>query len=447
MKRKTHKVLLVVAAMIVALSGWAMPIEDITLKNVSPKAGELDTELRSLENITLTFSASELKVGDNAKATLACPDGNTLTASMVVNKFLSNTILLEFPDILPYNGEYTLTIKKWSIGDEEWVENPETGHTNSKIEIKWSISDGMEPGVDYSIAPLSVTPANNVSFDYNNNGQQLTQIKIVYPAGIYVNPNIPVNISNTEARFNQHLLFVAQDGAEKCTFTAMVSPAPLITGNYTLTIPAGAFGDDEYLEGKGGRACKPYSCVYSITGPQTEEGDLLDDIPTYTMTPQDMTISCNGNEFSLTLEWSSLPEIYEASLENCKLLDNRHFQLPFSSLRLATDPMDNSTSISFNAELDQNASYTFVVPQGMFGTEMWKDSNQTKGSTNPQFAMSFTPSQINVGIEHIICSTTDNQGVVYNIQGMKISENASKSLINFLPKGIYIICGKKVLIQ
>lgn len=144
MNRITRCAMLAAATMMTAATAWAMPVEDITLKNVAPKAGDLDIELRSLEQITLTFDATEVILGENATASLACPDGTTATATLVRNSVLKNVVLLDFPDLMPYNGTYTLTIKKWSLGDEEWVDNPEAGHSNPNIEVVWNVTNGLE---------------------------------------------------------------------------------------------------------------------------------------------------------------------------------------------------------------------------------------------------------------------------------------------------------------
>lgn len=438
--------MLAAASFLTAMSAWAMPVDDITLKNVTPKAGELDIELRSLDQVTLTFTSSDIIIGEDAKATLACPDGTTLTSSLVQNRYMKNTVLLDFPDVMPYNGEYTLTIKRWSLGDAEWLGNPETGHSNPKIEVKWTVINGLEAGIAYDIEPISVTPANNASIDYNTGGAQLRQIKIVFPSGTYVNPSVPVIISNTEARYSQELLFEGKRGSENVTYTATVSPAPLISGNYYLTIPGGAFGDEEFISGNGGHASAPINYVYSVTGAMTEDGEEVE-TTVYDYNPESFEIKKPDTKYEAVLTWGSAPEIDETALINCRLLDDQNFAVAINGLDLKKDESGTETVISFEATLDLERKYRFVVAQDIFGNSLWTSTDRKKGSANPQMSISFLPSEVTVGVDSITADGKDVPNSVYTATGIRLYGNATDDEIRNLPAGLYIIAGKKVMVK
>lgn len=324
MSRYIRIAITVTASIMTAASVWAMPVEDINLKNVAPKPGELDIELRSLEQITLTFDATEVIIGEDATASLACPDGTTVTAPLVRNKYMKNVVLLDFPDLMPYNGKYTLTIKRWSLGDEEWLDNPEAEHTNPKIEVEWNLINGLEAGVDYDITPVSVTPANNASIDFNNGGAMFRQMKIVFPDGTFVNPEIPIILSCDETHYSQELFFEGEQGKSSVTYTAVVSPAPLVSCNYIHIIPGGAFGDAEYVAGNGGHPCKPMTMLYAITGAQKEEGEDIETV-TYDLLQIFTEIKKDGNLYTASMKWSSAPEIAAESVTECRLIDDLNF--------------------------------------------------------------------------------------------------------------------------
>lgn len=444
MNRFTGLALAATAALVTTIPAWAMPVEDITLSHVIPAEGELDVELRSLEQITLTLTTGDFETAEGAVATLSCPDGTTLSAPLKQNRFQKERILLEFPDIIHYNGDYTLTIKKWSLGDAVWVENPETGHSNPKIEVKWTVVNGLEAGVEYDIEPTSVTPANNATIDFNSGGAQLRQIKLVFPAGTYVNPAIPVTLSNVENRYSQELLFVGRQGASTVTYTAAVSPAPVMSGNYTLYVSAGAFGDEDFVAGKGGHANKGIGLVYSVTGPQTEDGEMIETVE-YVLTPQKTEMRKPADMYEAVLTWDTAPETDGGELKNCLLVDSRNFAVEVSDLALTVNGTE--AVISFSADLDRNSAYRLVVAEGIFGDSMWLSSDKTLGSANPQMIAAFTPSDITVGVDSVDADTPAGPVTVYTATGLLLHSDASDADLRALPAGLYIIAGKKVMVK
>lgn len=397
-------------AIICAIAANAMPVEDITLKSVSPKAGELDIELRSLSQITLTFT-QDIEVGENKTATLTMPDGRTLTSPVVRNRFLANTVVLEFPDVLPLNGTYTLTVKRWTVGDEEWAENDEAGHSNPKIDVEWTVSNGLEPGVDYDLDPVSITPANEASIDYTNGGQTLSMVRIVMPQGTIMNPDAEVWLSCTESRYGQRLTFEAVAKSTTVEYTANVSPAPTVSGNYTLIIPGATFGDAEFFaEGKG-HANPPVTYLYNVTGNMSEDGELLGGV-LYTDVPSGLKVEKEGNGYTVTFNVAGGMKFVETKVADTNLLDEHGYAVPDVEFTLDVTEATNPR-ILFSATLEDRGRYTLLLPQGLYGNGVWKDSGYTDGTANPQIRHDFIPGDITNAVETIAAQENNLPNDVY----------------------------------
>lgn len=440
----TKFVPLMLMALSFAGTAMAMPVEDITLKNVTPKEGELDINLRSLNQITLTFS-QDIEVGENKKATLTLPTGEELTAKMVRNRFMANTVTLNYEDFIPLNGTYTLTIKRWSVGDAEWIENDESGHSNPQIEVEWTISNGLEAGVDYDLNPVSISPVNNATISYANGGQTLSKVQIVMPKGAIMNPASEIHLSCTEARYEQKLTFMAAEGTEKITYTANVSPAPTISGDYTLLIPGGSFGDADFIAGEGGHANPPITYLYSVTGNMSEEGELLGGVD-YSALPTSFELEREGENYTASMTVASTMRFAENKGADCALLDEYGYAVSDINLTVNTDT-PNTAQITFAAPLDEEKSYTLVIPQGLFGTAAWVESKFTDGQANPQLTEVFTPSKVTTSVKKIEATESSRPNDIYTSTGILLHRDATEAQIRALTPGLYIIAGKKVMVK
>lgn len=420
-----------------AAGAWALPVDDVILSNVRPAAGEIDGELRTLENITFTFN-QDIEIGPKALVTLTTPDDKTYEAVPVASRFWKNICAVDFPDFLPYNGTYKLVIKRWSVGDAEWLANREAGHSNPEIVLEWTVVNGLEPGADYDIVPVSVSPENNAQFAYNN-GQALAQIKLEYPNGTILNPNAQIGLECVEARFAQTLTFWAKEGAENTTFTAQVSPVPIASGRYTLTIPAGAFGDADYLSGEGGHANPPTTFMYAVSGVEDDEGELKETLY-YTLLPAKAALTREENDYRYTMEWKEMPDVNDRYVVQCKVIDE--FGYPVDTKLTLTNDAEAKTSVfSFTAELEQDKPYRLLIMPAIFSDAKYAESNKTLGQLNPQFVEKFVPAELLKGDDNgqngveVVSTSYKPQGI-YNLQGIEVKNPQ---------KGIFIIEGKKVM--
>lgn len=431
------------AYLLCAFTALALPVDDITLVSVSPKAGELDVNLRTLESITLSFS-SEIQVGSKASVTLEMPNGETLEAVPVANRFIKKNCIVEFPGYKPYNGTYKLTVKKWSVGDAEWIANREEGHSNPKIEVEWYVSNGLSTDIDYDILPISALPANESQFEYST-GQYLAQIELVFPNGTLLNPNANIGLSSTEARFEQTLTFYAEKGESNTTYRALITPIPTTSGNYNLIIPGGSFGDEDYISGNGGHANPPIDYLYVVSGAQNGEGDMLETLY-YTFEPTSTMLKKEGGNYTFEINWLSIPAIDNTQVGKCRLLDEYGFEVYGVSLMLSVNTDSKTSEFKFFADLDENKRYSILIAPEIFGDDKWVETEHKLGNTNPQIRQDFIPSNVTTSVDSI---NADNNRPddVYTGTGILLFRNATDAQMQSLAPGFYIIGGKKVIVK
>lgn len=440
MKFTLRKAVLAVAAAACSFSAFAV-VNDITLKNVTPKAGELDIELRSLEQITLTFS-QDVNVRPNTLAYITTPDGQELSSVMERNQYLKNTVLLSFPEITYYAGSYTLTIKKWSVGDETWLEDYQLGHSNSEIQVEWTVTNGLSKDVSYDLQPVSVLPANNSSFSYPS--QPLTAIQITMPAGTIMSADAEASLSCVEARYNQPLTFEAEEKGNNIVYTANVSPSPFVRGDYTLTFPAGMFGDDSYFYDGTGHASPDISYLYTVDADPDSTGD--EEYVDWTLHPSTAEIEANENDYTMNWNWSGATQVNTELLSEWKVLDSRRYKVLDITFSLL-DAADPKAGVKFTAELNNEETYTLIVPQAMFYDATYASSEGKLGMANPQLRYSFVPGDISTGVESVAAESVTAKNTVYTAQGIRLYDNATEDQLLSLPADLYIIAGKKVLVR
>ncbi len=138
-----------------------------------------------------------------------------------------------------YDGEYTLTVPEGSYGDEEWLNDPATGHTNKEYKTVFNVIGlGTPGGVTYNLDALKITPRREIA---NN----LSVITLTFPEGTKAKPGTKGYLTSTVARYEQSADAVEiGDGVFSFTF----DPAPTDPATYSFLVEKGSFGDEEYME-------------------------------------------------------------------------------------------------------------------------------------------------------------------------------------------------------
>lgn len=140
----------------------------------------------------------------------------------------------------------------------------------------------------------------------------------------------------------------------------------------------------------------------------------------------------DGEEIDLTnYRWSSADQAFSGQIEVANEED--------------IDPDDywimNGVALVHLDTLDlPSGEYTLVIPAKYFGIEDY----DMDVFYNPEIEYLFTYNNPTTGVDGVGSETSFN---VFNLQGVKVMENAKASSLKSLPEGIYIVNGKKVMVR
>ncbi|MBD5355868.1 MAG: hypothetical protein HDR88_02540 [Bacteroides sp.] len=135
---------------------------------------------------------------------------------------------------IEYNGVYEVIIPKGTFGDEAWINDPATGHSNDEIILTYEVIGGMErPGVAYTVEPVSVSWT-----------EDLKSFTLTFEEGISMIPYAFATLDCIEAKYAKYAEF--KDNGDS-TFTVEFDEAPSANGNYVFNVEQGMFGNAEFV--------------------------------------------------------------------------------------------------------------------------------------------------------------------------------------------------------
>lgn len=213
-------------------------VYDVVPTGYNPKDGsEIDFSERDFDGVTISVEEGILPAED-AMVTVV-PVGyedEAIEAPLAKVKYM-NQLRAEWT-AMEYNGEYLVIIPKGSFGDENWLNDPETGHANDAITLTYTIINAKDRAslVEYTLEP-EVTYTD-----------ELTSFTLEFPEGVQMISNAYATLDNTEARYYEYAVFT--DNGDN-TFTVEFNEAPVEPGNYTFLVAEGLFGDQEFIESDG----------------------------------------------------------------------------------------------------------------------------------------------------------------------------------------------------
>ncbi len=154
-----------------------------------------------------------------------------------------------------YNGTYIVTIEKGAFGTAVWGEDPNYGHSNDKIELKFEIVGGPDRA-SYSIVPTSIDPAEGTYV----NGKMISEITLSFADGVEMVAGASATLAGVDNSYRQTASFTANpDGGYKVTF-----PVATDNGKYLFTVAAGQFGDSGFVSNGIGKGSAPISISYTV---------------------------------------------------------------------------------------------------------------------------------------------------------------------------------------
>lgn len=196
---------------------------------------EIDYSERDFNSITLTVPEGILPAeGAVALITFDDSDGLYVEAPIEKVKYM-NQLIINFSG-MDYTGKYSVYIPEGSFGDEAWLANPQTGHTNPDIKLSYTVINGKtyEGPIKYTLIP-EVTYSDDFStftIKFNEEGIQMSKYS---PFATF---------DCVETRYSGWSKIT--DNGDS-TFS-VVFETPTEAGNYTFHIDRGMFGDAEFIE-------------------------------------------------------------------------------------------------------------------------------------------------------------------------------------------------------
>ena len=253
---------------------------DATVTKTSPiKLNQItdfdDIQWEANQLVTFTTNISSVKAKEDVTVTFAAKDGSfSTTAALQVN--FGNQLKALFTEKPVYNGEYTITIPEASFGDEAWLANNATGHSNDEIVLNFTFSGlkDQAQAVEFDIVPVSFKPA----LDQATGDLSSVTITFDQPLGIYGGGDLAAVLWSTEQSYRT-MAYVSAS-APQTEFTFTFNPAPTEAGNYLFMVAKGSLGDADYIANdQTGHATAEISHVYefnpSLVGILTIDADQV----------------------------------------------------------------------------------------------------------------------------------------------------------------------------
>lgn len=248
---------------------------DITSLNIGtprPNAqGEISAE-KSLTSIIFYSEVKDLVAADGSEpnVTIKQVNGDFERSGRLSKGFGFNAnytyFSVDFGAEPTFNGEYEITVAKGAFGDALWAENPEVGHANDEIKLKFTLIDGKD--VDLNTLTASVNPVAGTydSFD------KIATVTVSFEGEMTPVDGAGATLvsENPMANYNKTATFIKAENGFSVTF-----PAPEIastTENYRFNVPAGQFKNAEGL----GNA--EISLVYTVDKQSGVNSIVIDEV-------------------------------------------------------------------------------------------------------------------------------------------------------------------------
>ncbi len=242
-----------------------------------------DIQWEASQMVTFTTNISTVQVKDNVTVTFASKDGSFSTTAMLEVNFGSQmkAVFTEKPRL---NGDYTITIPKASFGDEAWLADNTTGHSNDELVLNYTFTGLKDPAqaVEFDIVPVTFKPA----LDQATGDLSRVTVTFDQALGIYGGGDLAAVLWSTEQGYR--VMAYVSASAPQTEFTFVFNPAPTEAGNYLFKVAQGSLGDADYIANdQTGHASAEISHVYefnpSLVGILTIDADQVFEDGIYTV--------------------------------------------------------------------------------------------------------------------------------------------------------------------
>ncbi|MCM1319268.1 MAG: hypothetical protein NC217_02670 [Muribaculaceae bacterium] len=405
---------------------------DLGLKGCKPAEGMVDMDSYTWEVTSIMIDAAyDLAPNSTKQASLVCETADYNQSGIIrLSMADMSTRTLRFNNSRqPSNtGTYVLTIPEATFGDAEWIEDPETGHTNPEIKVYFLVQANGAITTEYDIEVASVTPANDATVTISEE----TPVTISFTAnGEYgYLPVYKVGVACEAAEYDGTAAITSAETAEGVTtFTLALDKAITVNGEYTLTFPEGLFGDADYIANwSTGHASKAFTSVFTVSGggdqPEPAKYDL-----TYTVTPEnDAQLPINEAVFVTIVFPEGTVPTADSPRASLKSTEANYFL----TVLFQKGEQDGTYTLNFATAPKREGTYTISLAEGMF-------FNAGLNSYSPAIDLTFHV--VDTGVDSVL-NDEAVEGGIYDLNGVYVGDK-----LNELPAGIYVMKGHKVIVK
>ena len=314
---------------------------------------------------------------------------------------------LTFDNQVTENGTYTI---KFNEGDFTCYKGSSMENT-AAFTITYTIEGGSSlPEVVYDLDPISIDPENNAKI----NSFSSLKVKAFADGTAYFDDSKEIKIYNSNDEVVGTGIFgiqVNDHSSLRCDFGFgfnLTEP-----GVYTVEIPQGAFGDQDWSESgyETGHANKELTYTYTIVAPTTYDYPITLDKPNaayasldkFEIWVDDVNIHPEKGTFQV------INADTDAVVAEGVLQDAGYYTPAIACV--------------FDTPITEAGNYTVIIPQGAFGDNTWAENNYISGKANAEIRKDYA-----IGVFYdfeAISITPENNANVSEISAIEIKTNLS----------------------
>ncbi|MDE5870949.1 MAG: hypothetical protein K2H22_03240 [Muribaculaceae bacterium] len=203
---------------------------------------------------------------------------------------------------------------------------------------------------------------------------------------------------------------------------------PSYSGMYTITIPKGAFGNEAWAQDNNcGRSNDEIELSFELIDGADHDTYSIEPV---TINPKEGAYNTGDEISTITLTFAEGVEAVKGASATLAGIDTSYAETAeFRAFK-------GGFAVSFATTPSESGSYLFTVAPGMFCDEDFVKNGTGKASA--PITINYTIGR-NVGVS---ATAAEKEEAIYNLQGVRIN-----ATVEHLPAGVYVIDGKKILIN
>lgn len=351
--------------------------------------------------------------------------------------------------------DYTLVIPQGLLGDDAWNENNEQGRSNPELRYEFN---------EWKLAGCPEAPSGEVVYDFVPEVQSM-----IFQETWDSDKDEMVTEVRIDVKFSSDVWWISgfssqcyllDSNGEKYEgwwpdFSGPASDYSMLylgvrglnqyeDADYTLVIPQGLLGDDNWYSDLPGARSNP-ELRYEFN-PWKLAGCPRENFTVYDFKPVSAWYDVeeariNGQkqlELQLNLEFPEAVAVYEKYNNKISVYDGEGNYIQNAVVRVVIDEENPTNAMVGIRGVDLKGEYDFSISiwEGTFGTLEWAAEDYCESHASPTLEYRMNNEGAAVGTISEAAEDTE----VYNLQGVRVESDR-------LAKGIYIRNGKKIIVK